>query len=700
MISKNINILECTLRDGSYVIDFQFTVRDTAIIGAALENAGFDMIEIGHGVGLNASNAGHGVAAATDEEYMKVAEQTFRTAKWGMFFIPGIGRHDDLEMAAYYGMDFVRIGTNANEVEQSKEYIKHAKKLGMFVSSNLMKSYALPPKELALKGKLCQEYGTDLVCLVDSAGTMMPDDIRDYMQVMRDKLSIPLGLHCHDNLALGIGNALAAVDCGAVMIDSTLQGMGRGGGNPVTEVLVTVLKKRGIDLGIKTHRVMDISDRIIKPLLKNKGWDGINITSGYAGFHSSYLKTIMRYANQYRVDPRDLIVGVCEADQVYAPEELVERTAQQLRSSEGGQARVKFIPMPRFVFPSKGKQLTGDFTTAVRNITREARTTAVKKGKLSVLNIVGALQALGKATVSPFIQEEFRFVICSLEVDNEAQLKEAVGIADGIIDILMIDSERKAYLGRSFSEGAKEQAKKSRVIAYKDSHVWLRSVEQQIDALLDGLHGKRITIYGSDHLAMKLMLSLMEQGAEVVATAGPGVELKKIIQGLKNIASGDYPVKAVADPISAVNGAHILVRFEKQEPLMDEKIIEAVSRDAIIFDAGIGTLSKEAIIAAHKKNVLIIRPDMRAALAAELASLLDVQKTVNQIMGRVEMNGTFLVAGGVVGRYGDVVVDSVSKPTKVVGIADGAGKVIYNRKPEFEDLLARVETEIIKRQIT
>ena len=43
-------ILDTTLRDGSYVINFQFTARDTAIISGKLDEAGFELIEIGHGV--------------------------------------------------------------------------------------------------------------------------------------------------------------------------------------------------------------------------------------------------------------------------------------------------------------------------------------------------------------------------------------------------------------------------------------------------------------------------------------------------------------------------------------------------------------------------------------------------------------------------------------------------------------------------
>ena len=69
-------ILETTLRDGSYAINFQFTAQDTALIARKLEEIGFDLIEIGHGVGLGASEAGFGQAVETDADYMKAAADT------------------------------------------------------------------------------------------------------------------------------------------------------------------------------------------------------------------------------------------------------------------------------------------------------------------------------------------------------------------------------------------------------------------------------------------------------------------------------------------------------------------------------------------------------------------------------------------------------------------------------------------------
>ena len=142
---KFISILDCTLRDGSYIIDYQFTDEDTYIISLGLKRAGVKLIEIGHGTGIGSSEAGKGKAAATDEEYINAAKAALEgsDAKFGMFFIPGIGTMEKLEKAAKLGIDFVRIGTNITEVDQAEKYIKKAKSLGLMVFANLMKSYAV-----------------------------------------------------------------------------------------------------------------------------------------------------------------------------------------------------------------------------------------------------------------------------------------------------------------------------------------------------------------------------------------------------------------------------------------------------------------------------------------------------------------------------------------------------------------------------
>ena len=71
-------ILDTTLRDGSYVINFGFSAEQTANIAVGLEKAKIPYIEIGHGIGLNASEMGLGTAVHTDEEYGLAA----KTGQW------------------------------------------------------------------------------------------------------------------------------------------------------------------------------------------------------------------------------------------------------------------------------------------------------------------------------------------------------------------------------------------------------------------------------------------------------------------------------------------------------------------------------------------------------------------------------------------------------------------------------------------
>src|SRR5919199_5263829 len=92
-------LLDCTIRDGSYAIDFKFTARDTALIAGLLDEAGLPMVEVGHGLGLGASEAGKGSAGSHDLEVIKLTRERVRNAKIGAFFLPDVGTVDHLRAA-------------------------------------------------------------------------------------------------------------------------------------------------------------------------------------------------------------------------------------------------------------------------------------------------------------------------------------------------------------------------------------------------------------------------------------------------------------------------------------------------------------------------------------------------------------------------------------------------------------------------
>lgn len=330
----HLKILECTLRDGSYSLDYQFTAAHTAAIAGALERLGFDLIEIGHGIGLGASEKGLGKAAETDEGYMRAAAGALTTARWGMFGIPGIMTMEMLEGAADLGMGFVRVGTNVTEVEQAAPFLRRAKERGMWVCSNLMKSYAVSPAEFAARVEEAASLGADVVYLVDSAGGMMPDDIARRLDAARARCDVRLGFHGHNNLGMAVWNSVHAFQHGASVLDSTLQGLGRSSGNAPTEQLLCALERMGHGLGIDVLDVMNAGEALIRPLMSwQAGQSSLDTVSGYAEFHSSHGKLVDDVARAHGVDPRRLIIAVCRKDKVHAPRELVEAEARQLAAS-------------------------------------------------------------------------------------------------------------------------------------------------------------------------------------------------------------------------------------------------------------------------------------------------------------------------------------------------------------------------------
>jgi 4-hydroxy-2-oxovalerate aldolase len=323
-------ILEVTLRDGSYAINFQFTAADTALICRELEQAGFDTIEIGHGVGLGAAGSRKDAAAESDQAYMRAAAETLKHAKWGMFCIPGIAKLEDVDEAANFGMGFIRIGTNVTEAHLAEPFIARAKRHGMFVAANFMKSYAMQPTEFAQTARLAQSFGADVVYIVDSAGGMLTEELEQYIRAVKDVCDVSLGFHGHNNLDLAVANSLRAAELGVSIIDTSLQGMGRGAGNTPTEIFLVAMERKGVRMGINPLAVMDIGERYIKPFIQRSGYDSIDMVTGYARFHSSYMGIIREFSSKYRVDPRRLIIALCEEDKVNAPRDLVERIARRI----------------------------------------------------------------------------------------------------------------------------------------------------------------------------------------------------------------------------------------------------------------------------------------------------------------------------------------------------------------------------------
>lgn len=325
-----MKLLDTTVRDGSYCVDFKFSKDDVSEIVRRLDCLGYQYIEIGHGKGLNASSYENGVSLQSDIEYMDAANLTCKNAKLGFFCIPGIARLEDLSIAAQNGMKFIRIGQNADEIRNVKDYVLEAKKLGLEVMVNFMKTYIITPEKFAEEAKIVSDWGADCVYVVDSSGGMLPEQIRKYYEQTRLKTNVKIGVHCHNNMGLAVYNSLVAYECGYDFIDTTLQGVGRSVGNTMAESFVMTLEKRGYDTGFDIPQLLEYGYYINDKIIGRPSINPLDLMCGFADFHSSYLKEIYRCCLEKKVDPLRLILRYCQYDKKGLNYSVLCKTADDL----------------------------------------------------------------------------------------------------------------------------------------------------------------------------------------------------------------------------------------------------------------------------------------------------------------------------------------------------------------------------------
>lgn len=329
-MSKFVRVVDTTLRDGMHSVAHQFTPQQMAKIAAAMDAAGIDTLEVSHGDGLGGSSIQYGRAAATDREYLEAVSAVLTRSKLAVLLLPGIGVKEDLDMAADLGATVARVATHVTEADISEQHMGLAKKRGMEVIGFLMMAHMAPIEVMVHNAKLMESYGADYVYVVDSAGYMLPPEVRERVTALKEALQCGVGFHAHNNLGLAIGNTLAAIEAGADIVDASLRAMGAGGGNAPTETLIAVLHRLGIETGVDLYKVMDAA-KLVDPF-KTQPKEGPDATLmlGYAGVYSSFLLHTARAAQRFGVDPRDILVELGRRRVVGGQEDMIIDVAYEL----------------------------------------------------------------------------------------------------------------------------------------------------------------------------------------------------------------------------------------------------------------------------------------------------------------------------------------------------------------------------------
>jgi 4-hydroxy 2-oxovalerate aldolase len=492
--SNRVEILECTLRDGSYAVDFKFTENDTAVLAGVLSRLGFRWIEVGHGVGLGAMRAGKGTMPATDERLIEAAKRAAPTAQIGCFLIPGIGTPDQLKSARAAGLDFVRIGYNANEIETAYPYLELARDLGLKPCLNFMKTYGISAEAFAQKAAEGAAAGAEIVYCVDSAGGMFPEDVRRYLTAASGRCECALGFHGHSNLQFAVANSVEAVRCGASFIDTTLYGLGRSAGNVPTEIAVAIFKNLGIETGVDLFEVMDAAEEFMGPLMSQMQlYDMMSVAMGCSQFHSAFLPKVAAAARKHGVELRRLVVAMGKLDPVNLDEDNLQRVAGSLPKAAAQKRRDM---LTSFAVPGISSHSISSSLSAVQSLVDGMIVTCAKRRARPVLELVASESRSPDLVLADLILAEGPAVLGRVVYGSFEILEQVLTMTGRAVPLFLNDKDGGAWAAE-WPAPLKQIVEAERILPVRSKRLFAGYLEEVLTTTAQRYDNFCLLIYGS-----------------------------------------------------------------------------------------------------------------------------------------------------------------------------------------------------------
>jgi hypothetical protein len=217
--------------------------------------------------------------------------------------------------------------------------------------------------------------------------------------------------------------------------------------------------------------------------------------------------------------------------------------------------------------------------------------------------------------------------------------------------------------------------KKSYVFEFKPNDLTVTAAWSFLSQRLNYLNGKKICILGAGNIGSKLALKLVECGAEVFVYRRNIDKGNIIVDGLNLIKPGcvSTKIQLYSDAAQASSMADVLIGASSGSPIIDENIVKNLRRDCLIVDLGKNNLTENAIKIATEYSMNIYRTDVTPAIESFVYELLKTQDILKHSCGKKDLGFCNIVSGGYFGRSGDIVVDSIGSPIRVLGVAQGNG---------------------------
>lgn len=308
-MSRNIKLLDCTLRDGAYITNSQF--GDAAIRGIIrkMQEARADVIEIGW-----LKDTPH--VEGSSYFHVPVDVEPYITEKDPRILYTAMidwDRYDTDQLPKYDGksIDAIRIVFPHGKHREGIQVGERIREKGYKVLFQAANTLAYSDDDLEDLVSCINTFHPVSLSIVDTFGAMYFDDLEHIVHVMDQNLDpqISIGFHAHNNQQLAFALCIHFVELmkssgRKIMVDSSLSGMGRGAGNTTTELMVGYLNRKqngNYDL----NAVMDAIDTYMTGYHEKYTW-GYSTPYFIAGMYQCHVNNIAYLLENHRVNAHDM----------------------------------------------------------------------------------------------------------------------------------------------------------------------------------------------------------------------------------------------------------------------------------------------------------------------------------------------------------------------------------------------------------
>ena len=245
---KKRYLLDCTLRDGGYINDWEFGHDNIVNIFERVVSSGADYIEIGFLDDRREFDINRSIfpdTSCAEKIYGKLNRKN--TTVLAMIDY-GTCDITNLQPVEESYIDGIRVIFKKDKMKPAMEYCRQVRKLGYKVFSQLVSVTSYSDAELMEVVELANDVRPFALSMVDTYGLMNPAELTHIMDIIDKNLrdDIVLGFHAHNNFQLGYVNATTALEYDterAILVDGTLYGMGKSAGNAPLELVAMYMNE-------------------------------------------------------------------------------------------------------------------------------------------------------------------------------------------------------------------------------------------------------------------------------------------------------------------------------------------------------------------------------------------------------------------------------------------------------------------------